>query len=109
MDYFIQRQGIFKWVPFILVLLLSTAGATIWTVGPSVGPGIDFTTIQAAINYASDGDAIEVRSGTYLENVDVNKQLTLQGMDTGAGLPVVDGSGSVSSITLSADGCTLQG
>ena len=39
----------------------------------------------------------------------VNKTLTLQGVDTGSGLPVVDGGGSGSAITLSADGCTLQG
>ena len=41
--------------------------------------GADFTSIQAAVDAASAGDTIEVRTGTYVENVDVNKTLTLIG------------------------------
>ncbi|MCD4811279.1 right-handed parallel beta-helix repeat-containing protein [bacterium] len=41
--------------------------------------GADFTSIQAAVDAASEGDTIEVRSGTYVENVDVRKRLTLRG------------------------------
>jgi parallel beta-helix repeat protein len=33
----------------------------------------DYLTIQAAVNASSSGDTIIVRDGTYLENVDVNK------------------------------------
>jgi uncharacterized repeat protein (TIGR01451 family) len=65
--------------------------------------------IQAAIDAASPGDIIEVHSGTYRENVVVNKQLTLRGVDNGTGLPVVDAEGTGDAITLSADGCTLEG
>lgn len=69
----------------------------------------DFTIIQDAINAASPGDTIEVYSGTYDEHVDVNKQLTLRGVDAGTGLPVVDAGGSGSAITISADGCIVEG
>jgi S-layer protein (TIGR01567 family) len=48
-----------------------------WTVDDS--GGADFTSIQVAIDAATSGDAIYVYAGTYVENVDVNKQLTLEG------------------------------
>jgi hypothetical protein len=38
----------------------------------------DYSTIQQAVNAASPGDTIIVRDGSYTENVDVNKQLTIQ-------------------------------
>jgi parallel beta-helix repeat protein len=41
--------------------------------------GADFTSIQAAVDAAGAGAVIEVRSGTYVENVNVNKRLTLWG------------------------------
>ncbi len=69
----------------------------------------DFTIIQDAVNNASSGDTIEVHSGTYDEHVNVNKKLTLQGVNTGDGLPVVDAGDSGSAITISADGCTVEG
>jgi len=42
------------------------------------GPA-DFKTIQGAINAASDGDTIFVSSGTYCENIVVNKSVSLIG------------------------------
>ena len=56
----------------------------VWNVALSVivvddSGGADFTNIQAAVDAAAAGDTIEVRSGTYVENVDVYKQLTLVG------------------------------
>lgn len=47
------------------------------TVG--AGPTYDYNTIQAAINAASDGDVIAVAAGTYVENVTVNKTVSLLG------------------------------
>ena len=86
-----------------------------WDAAPTTGPvhninkGTDYTTIQAAIDDASPGDEIHVDSGTYYENVVVNKQLTLIGINIGFGLPVVDAGGSSSAITLNADGIILEG
>ena len=71
--------------------------------------GCDYTSIQAAVDAADSGDTIEVHSGTYYENVDVNKTLILKGVDTGSGKPVVDAGGNDSAITLSVDGITLEG
>ncbi|MBA4449569.1 hypothetical protein FHK94_07540, partial [Cylindrospermopsis raciborskii CS-506_D] len=44
-----------------------------------VGSGSQYTTIQAAINAASDGDIIEVQAGTYAEQLTIDKQLTIRG------------------------------
>ena len=38
----------------------------------------DYPTIQEAVNNASIGNTIIVRDGTYIENVDVNKRLTIR-------------------------------
>jgi parallel beta-helix repeat protein len=47
-----------------------------WYVDASGAAG--FTTIQAAINAAQAGDTILVKDGTYQENINVNKRLTLR-------------------------------
>ncbi len=84
----------------MLAVLLITGGvsARTWTVDDN--GGADFTKIQDAINNASSRDTILVYSGTYFENVVVNKQLILRGIDNGGGQPVVDAKRSGSAIFL---------
>ncbi len=77
--------------------------AAIFTVDKSGGG--NYTRIQDAIDNASKGDTILVSSGTYYENVYVNKQLILRGI----GMPVVDAGGSGSAITLGGGNSTLEG
>jgi parallel beta-helix repeat protein len=75
----------------------------------TVGPGGQFSGIQAAVNAASPGDTIVVYSGTYRENVDVNKRLNLIGEDTGEGKPVVDAGMAGNALLLTADGVHVFG
>ena len=92
------------------VLVLLIAGIVdAKTLTVNAGGGANFTRIQDAINNSNNGDSILVYSGTYFENVNVNKQLILKGMDTGEGKPAVDASGSGDAVTLSAGKSTLDG
>jgi parallel beta-helix repeat protein len=81
--------------------------ATIWTVHPT-DPLANFTRIQDAIDAAAPGNTIEVWSGTYYENVLVDKPLILYSRD-GPESTIVDANGSGIAIHMIADGCTLNG
>ena len=54
------------------------------TVAPS---GAEYATIQEAVDWVPAGDTILVESGTYSGTVILNKRITLQGVDSGGGLP----------------------
>ncbi|MDD4446369.1 MAG: NosD domain-containing protein [Methanothrix sp.] len=90
----------------IPILVLGYAAASKITVGPK---DADYSHIQQAIDNSSQGDIIEVQSGLYRENVYVYKTLTLQGIDAGSGLPVVDAGGSGSVISITANDTTIMG
>ncbi len=89
-----------------VILLVGSVPASTIIVCPS---GCNYSTIQQAIDSSHAGDTILVQSGTYNENVYVSRELTLRGVDTGKGIPVVNAGGSGSVITLYADNITLEG
>jgi nitrous oxidase accessory protein len=101
----IGQTLIFAVLVTVLAFVSDGRAADTYTVCPR---GCDYTGIQAAIDAALTGDTIEVRSGTYYENVNVSTQLVLRGNDTGGGKPVVDAGGSGSAITLSHDRIVLD-
>ncbi len=72
----------------------------------TVGPG---ESIQAAIREASPEEVIEVMSGTYNEDLVIDKRLTLRGVDSGDGGPILEAKGSDGEITLLEDGITFEG
>jgi parallel beta-helix repeat protein len=90
----------------IPILILGYAGASKITVGPQ---DANYSQIQQAIDNSSQGDTIEVHGGVYRENVHVYKALTLQGIDTGHGRPVVDADGSGSVISITSNGTIVKG
>ncbi|MGA2161762.1 MAG: NosD domain-containing protein [Methanoregula sp.] len=93
------------------VLLMSAAcvppatGAQ-YTVAPSGG---GFTSIQDAVTWASPLDTITVWSGTYPGTVKIDKKITLIGVDTGGGSPVIDPGKRGTALEIAADGCTIKG
>ena len=88
-----------------LILIIGSVQAAKITVGPA---DEDYPQIQNAIDNSTNGDVIEVHSGTYQERLRVSKSVTLMGLDTGEGLPVIDASGSSSAISLMANGSTIE-
>ncbi len=88
------------------MLIIGAAIAAKITVGPA---GEDFSLIQKAVDNATDGDLIEVHSGTYIEHIYLSKAIALMGVDNGNGRPVVNASGSGSALTLDANGTTVEG
>lgn len=91
----------------ILVLLLS--GSTQATTLTVCHNGCEYSSIQAAIDASRSGDTIEVHSGTYLENVKLNKQLKLLGVNTKGMKPTIDASYYDSPISISTDGVHIEG
>jgi len=72
----------------------------------------DYSTIQEAINNASNGDTVFVKSGIYYENIDVNKTVSLIGENRNA--TIIDGLGSGTTVFVRAnnvviDNLTIQG
>ena len=101
----LSRVGVIASI-MMLVLGAGMASAATWVVDNS--GGADFTSIQAAVDTASEGDTIEVRSGVYVENVDVGKRLTLVG--DGADVVTVRSASSDDNVFLvTADYVSISG
>lgn len=64
--------------------------------------------VQEAVDAAASGDTIKIDSGTYNENLRIDKPLTVRGTDSGHGLPVIDARGSGNAIEISADHVILE-
>ena len=93
----------FTWafaICFVLAIVPVGHAATL-----TVGPTGQFQSIQRAITAAQSGDVIEVHAGTYNENLFVDKQLSLIGIDR----PILHGNGNGSVLVITADSCLFRG
>jgi parallel beta-helix repeat protein len=88
------------------VFFAPVASAAEHTVAPA---GAEFVSIQGAVDFASLGDTITVESGTYKENVRLDKTISVIGIDSGGGAPVIDTQKKGNGIEILANGCTVEG
>jgi pectin methylesterase-like acyl-CoA thioesterase len=70
-------QNIFPIALVIVFLIFSSSMASAKEITVDGYPGADFTSIQAAINAAQPGDKIIVKPDTYVEDITINKNLTI--------------------------------
>ena len=92
-------------LPGGLEVMQGVDGATIVV---DKGGGGDHTTIQAAVNAAITGDAIQVNAGTYYENIVVSTdELTIFG--AGKATTIINGSKSGDVVNITADDVTISG
>ena len=102
----------------IMVILLLTSMLTlalniqsVETAPVTITVPDDYPTIQEAINAAVSGDTIYVRTGTYYENVVVNKTVSLIGENTED--TIIDGGGTgrvifVTAVNVAISGFTIR-
>jgi parallel beta-helix repeat protein len=69
--------------------------------------GADYTSIQDAVDTASDGDKVYVYSGTYHEHVKINTSIVLQGEDKES--TIIDAGGNLSAVIVTADNVEITG
>jgi len=93
-------------IPIVVLFLLCTcvSGEEL-----HVGFGQTYSSIQDAINDANESDTIVVHSGTYSENIVVNKTLTINGVD-GKSVTTIDGNDALKqTVQITADNVQLYG
>ncbi len=106
-----KRKSIICFIKTFLLLVLSlqalvtdfslvSAATTIFVPG-------DYSTIQEAIDNASEGDTIIVNSSTYKETITIDIGITLQGEDRETTL--IDGMKGGDTVTIWENGVTIKG
>lgn len=61
----LPMAALFLFAPVALVLGSTAVAQQTWVVAPQAGPGVNFTSLPAAVQAAQSGDTLLVRAGTY--------------------------------------------
>lgn len=98
-------------VGILLIFLIPLAyGVTADTITVDDDGGEDYEKIQDAIDNAKDGDAIEVKEGTYVENVMVTKELVIRSKTGNPADVIIDANHTGdAAVAISSNNVTLTG
>jgi len=105
-----KKYGLLVLCSVLLVACsVGSACAKTWYVDDDGGAGANFTRIQNAVNNATAGDTIIVSDGTYTENIEVDKSLTIQS-EKGSDLTIVQAASSSDHVfEVRADNVNISG
>ena len=87
---------------YLVIVNVGCASAATYYVNPG-------DSIQSAINAASSGDTIIVRDGTYTENINVNKLLTIRSENGYENCIIHAANSNDHAITIAANSVTIKG
>ena len=93
----------------LFVCMLLSCTGTVSAKEIMVGPGYGNTTITAALANASNGDIITVTDGTYTENVDVAKAVTIRSQNGSSNTNIKASSSSDHIFKVSVDNVAISG
>ena len=119
-----RNKGIWKILAILMVLVMVGSCVAVSSAGDASESEVtsssatiyvpdDYSTIQAAVDTASAGDTIIVRDGTYIENIKVDKRLTIRS-ENGSDSTIVQAANSsnptfeVSSDYVNISGLTVK-
>ena len=105
-NHILRRNALMIVVGTMMPVLLLTSGVSAATITVNDSGGADYTRIQDAINAANDDDIIQVMTGTYSENVVVNKSVILRGQNNLT--TIINGNGSSNVVEVIADMSTID-
>jgi len=89
----------------IAIVVSDDVNAATWYVDDS--GDANFTNIQNAIDHSDHGDIIRVYNGTYYENLNVYKSVSIIG--NGSSLSIIDGGGIGNVVKLTMDSINING
>ncbi len=96
-----RRSTLRRTLRLIAISVLAVLVAPAHAATLNVGPGQTYTTIQAGINAANNGDTVLVAPGTYYENIDFKGKAITVSSSGGASTTVIDGGGTPGRATVS--------
>ncbi len=88
----------------LAILPVNVVASTLYVGG--TGPG-NYTKIQLAVDASNPGDTVYVYSGTYNEDISINKPLRLVGENKDA--TIIRGSGTTDTLLVLSDGVNVTG